>query len=80
MWGRVDNRKELLCQYLRTGQLFKSGPATSPEYVWHSELKEVDGTELQFSGGFFSVWIWDFKKIKLFTMWDLNIIMSGTNN
>lgn len=53
MWGRVENRKELLCQHLRTEQLFKSGPATSPEYVWHSELKEVDDTELQFSGFFF---------------------------
>lgn len=53
MWARVENRKELLCQYLRTGQLFKSGPATSPEYVWHNELKEVDDTELQFSRVFF---------------------------
>lgn len=57
MWGRVENRKQFLCQYLRTGQLFKSGPATIHEYVWDSELKEVDDTELKFSRIFFSVCI-----------------------
>lgn len=53
MWSRVKNRKELLCQYLRTGQLFKPGPAMFHEYVWHGELKEVDDTELQFCSIFF---------------------------
>lgn len=45
---RQGNRKELLCQYLRTGQLFKSDPATIHEYVWHGELKEADDIEQQF--------------------------------
>lgn len=77
MWGRMENRKELLCQYLRTGQLFKSGPATSLEYVWYSEMKEVDETELQFCRVFFSVWIQDLKsqtfynmKLRYSNVWD----------
>lgn len=71
MWGRVENSKEWLCQYLRTGQLFKSGPAAFHEYVWHGELEEVDDIELQFCRVIFFLSEYKIQKIKLFTIWDI---------
>ena len=82
MWDRKENRKGLLCQYLRTGQLFKPGPASFHEYNWRGELKcqkEGDDAELHFCG---MIFLSEHKIsiIKIFTRWALDIIVTGTIN